>query len=94
MAATPQRIRRDLEGVVYLQHRGKTVMLQAGDRVPTGAQVGDHLIDTGKTEPVQPNGDQGVGDQSDLGTGDQGTGDSGDQGTGSPDTAAVVTAKK
>ncbi|NEW49338.1 hypothetical protein GV792_04680 [Nocardia cyriacigeorgica] len=57
MAAAAARIRDDLEGAVYLTHKGKLLTLWAGDRVPAGAEIGEHLL-TRKPAPV-PSGDQG-----------------------------------
>ncbi len=41
------RIRSDLEGVVYAQSEGGVVCLEAGDTVPDGVEIGEHLT----TEP-------------------------------------------
>lgn len=41
-------IRSDLEGVVYAYDGGDAIQLAAGDTVPDGVEVGDHLLD-GKT---------------------------------------------
>lgn len=38
-------IRDDLDGVVYVDVAGTRVMLRAGDEVPDGVTVGDHLLD-------------------------------------------------
>lgn len=38
------KIRDDLEGVVYLEIEGDRVMLRAGDTIPDGVEVGDHLV--------------------------------------------------
>lgn len=38
------RIRQDLEGVVYVHAGGDVVCLAAGDVVPEGAVVGEHLV--------------------------------------------------
>lgn len=37
------RIRSDLKGVVYAQSEGGVVCLSAGDTVPDGVDVGEHL---------------------------------------------------
>ena len=42
------RIRGDLEGVVYVHAADGVVALAAGDTIPVGAEVGDHLIDREK----------------------------------------------
>lgn len=39
-------IRRDLDGVVYVDVAGSRVILRAGDEVPAGVTVGDHLVDS------------------------------------------------
>ena len=49
-------IRDDLEGVVYIpRNHGASapLVLRAGDTVPDGVTVGDHLLSTG-TEPKAP----------------------------------------
>lgn len=38
------KIRDDLEGVVWFDVDGKKVKLAAGDTVPEGIEVGDHLL--------------------------------------------------
>ena len=38
------KIRDDLVGVVYIEVEGDRVMLRAGDDVPDGVSVGDHLL--------------------------------------------------
>ncbi|OHU23402.1 hypothetical protein BKG77_06980 [Mycobacteroides chelonae] len=49
------RIRRDLEGVVYVHAGGDVVCLAAGDVVPDGAVVGEHLVgeDSETEEPAE-----------------------------------------
>ncbi|MBF9523042.1 MULTISPECIES: hypothetical protein [Mycobacteroides] len=42
------KIRDDLEGVVYVHTEGGVVVLSAGDTVPDGASVGDHLTSEDK----------------------------------------------
>lgn len=46
------RIRSDLQGVVYVPVGGDVVCLAAGDEVPDGAVVGEHLTSEQK-EPVE-----------------------------------------
>lgn len=55
-------IRDDLEGVVLVQTRdglGEPITLRAGDKVPRGVTVGDHLIaqSTGRTRGQRPQPD-------------------------------------
>lgn len=50
------KIRSDLDGVVYAQSEGGVVCLSAGDTVPDGVEVGDHLLDGEKGS----DGDAGV----------------------------------
>ncbi len=45
------RIRSDLEGVVYAHGREGVVTLAAGDTVPDGVEVGEHLTGAAKSEP-------------------------------------------
>ncbi|MGW8565661.1 Rho termination factor N-terminal domain-containing protein [Isoptericola sp. NPDC055881] len=46
-----RKIRDDLDGVVYAYDEGgATVRLAAGDEVPTGVTVGDHLTDGPATD--------------------------------------------
>jgi hypothetical protein len=42
------KIRDDLEGVVYVHTEGGVVVLKAGDTIPAGVEVGEHL--TGKDD--------------------------------------------
>ncbi|MUL47601.1 hypothetical protein FZI85_25130 [Mycobacterium sp. CBMA293] len=48
------KIRSDLEGVVYVQSEGGVVCLAAGDTVPDGVDVGEHLT----IEPAEPTEDE------------------------------------
>lgn len=52
-------IRKDLVGVVYVaaQDNGSPIMLKAGDEVPEGVTVGDHL--TVDDEPITTQDDDG-----------------------------------
>jgi hypothetical protein len=52
------KIRDDLEGVVHVRTLGGVVVLKAGDTVPDGVEVGDHL--TGKAAPAKESEDAGV----------------------------------
>lgn len=57
------RIRSDLVGVVYVQTSGGVVCLEAGDTVPDGVDVGEHLTSeaeepTEQPEPEQPEPEQ------------------------------------
>ena len=45
------QIRSDFEGVVYVHAVDGVVALAAGDTIPAGAEVGDHLLD-----PKEPTG--------------------------------------
>ena len=38
------KIRDDLVGVVYVEVEGDRVMLRAGDDIPDGVSLGDHLL--------------------------------------------------
>ncbi|UJP39332.1 hypothetical protein [Cellulomonas palmilytica] len=44
-----KKIRDDLEGVTFVYVNDLPVALRAGDDVPKGAKVGDHLLADGKT---------------------------------------------
>lgn len=46
--AQVQKIRDDLEGVTFVYVNGQAVSLRAGDRIPAGATVGEHLTASGK----------------------------------------------
>lgn len=46
------KIRDDLEGFVHVHVEGGVVVLKAGDTVPSGVEVGEHL--TKKTEQKKP----------------------------------------
>lgn len=51
-------IRADLEGVVVIQSRnglGRPVVLKAGDKIPRGVTVGEHLVAaSGSSRPLAP----------------------------------------
>ncbi|GEM_PF-2105279 len=53
------KIRDDLEGVVHVRVPGGVVVLSAGDAVPDGAEVGDHL--TTKSAPAEKDSDDDAG---------------------------------
>lgn len=55
------RIRSDLDGVVYAHLGDGVVRLAAGDPVPDGAVVGDHLIDSGTATAGEGDDDAGAG---------------------------------
>ncbi|MGX9346636.1 hypothetical protein [Microbacterium sp. KNMS] len=75
------KIRDDFEGITIVRVGTVDKILKAGDKVPKGVTVGDHLLAPKGTdaepaqEPQEPAGDQ----TGDTGTGDQGTGDEGAQ---------------
>ena len=48
------RIRSDLVGVVYVQTSGGVVCLEAGDTVPDGAEVGEHLTSEAEEPAAAP----------------------------------------
>ena len=52
------KIRDDLEGVVHVRTPGGVVVLSAGDTVPDGAEVGDHLT---KSAPAEKDSDDDAG---------------------------------
>jgi len=41
------KIRDDLEGVVYVEVDSQRVELKAGDDIPEGVELGDHLLAKG-----------------------------------------------
>jgi hypothetical protein len=41
-----KKVRDDFEGVVHLPDQG--LVLKAGDEIPEGVEVGDHLVDSPK----------------------------------------------
>ena len=45
------KVRSDLEGVVWVRLGASPVMLQAGDEIPDGVSLGEHLVEKprGKT---------------------------------------------
>lgn len=56
------KIRDDLEGVVYLTTEEGVVVLKAGDTLPSGAEVGEHLTkkdEPKKSETVKEDADAG-----------------------------------
>ena len=59
------KIRKDLVGVVCVaaQDNGSPIMLKAGDEVPEGVTVGDHL--TVDDEPITTPDDDGGQDDAD-----------------------------
>lgn len=52
------KIRDDLEGVVHLHVEGSVVVLKAGDTVPDGVEVGEHLT---KSAPAEKDDDDDAG---------------------------------
>lgn len=48
-----RKIRADLVGVVHVPGQ-IGVTLKAGDEVPEGVDLGDHLFDQPATEPAEP----------------------------------------
>lgn len=85
-----KKIRDDFEGVTFVYVDGHPIELRAGDEVPKGAKVGDHLLppktqpkDT-KLGPEQPAG--GSGSDSGLAASAGATGAPGDDADpGAPD---------
>ena len=58
------KIRKDLVGVVFVAtENGSPIMLKAGDEVPEGVTVGDHL--TVDDEPITTPDDDGGQDDAD-----------------------------
>ncbi|AEI11821.1 hypothetical protein [Cellulomonas gilvus] len=49
-----KKIRDDLEGVTFVHIDGLAVQLRAGDDVPKGAKVGEHLLASSSTKRTGP----------------------------------------
>lgn len=76
------RIREDLDGITIVRVGTEDRILRAGDKVPKGATVGDHLLATKKSAAAS--GDEGTSDATGAAsrtddTSGAGTGDSGAQ---------------
>lgn len=48
------QVRDDFEGCVITRHKGDLVYLRAGDKIPAGVEVGDHVA--AKPKAVKPRG--------------------------------------
>lgn len=58
------KIRDDLEGVVHLQTEDGVVVLKAGDTVPSGVEVGEHLTKSAPKSESADKDDDGAGGKS------------------------------
>lgn len=55
------KIRDDLDGVVHVHTVGGVVVLSAGDTVPDGVEVGDHLTSEAAAKPAEKEDEDGAG---------------------------------
>jgi hypothetical protein len=67
------KIRDDLEGVVHVRTLGGVVVLAAGDTIPEGVEVGEHLTKPGEQkEGHEPSASKRRGVRPRQGTGSSG----------------------